>query len=185
MSDHKEPVNPNLVQVEFILVDIPAKTGIESDIQTLALELAGRLPKLVVRFFDERGLVTKLVQDYEATQSAYGVTIIELGKMSFGGRFAVSEQRDVARLSRKMDALRGQARSLTVGMLSSVTKGSRRIAIEDSPDRPLRMAVEAEFDHLVTTAKKAKDVFIFVFKPNDLLSEKNEAVVSMVFKLQL
>jgi len=174
----------NVVQAEFIFSELrEEKYSLGAVVHMLSLELAGALQKLVVRFSDEDGFMTKVVQDHAKAEQAFLDACAEFAKMDVVARFAPSVQSDLSRAQRKMRALRGQARSLAVGVLGATVKSSREVAIEDSPDLPLRKATDTELDTLVEKASKASNIFVFVFEPNDLLADSNKLVGSISIPL--
>ena len=182
MTSQCKDEGKNIVQVEFF------HANVNPDVDTLSealVELAGSMGRLVaagkplktaIRFYDEHGHITKLVKDYCETQSAYVTAVGELAKAELGARFMLSTQKTLLSAHRKMDALRGQAKSLIPGQLSAITKDSKQIAVE-LPGRFFRMAEEAEFPQLLDNARKAKDLWLFVFTPADLL--KVDGLVSV------
>ncbi|MBI3571918.1 hypothetical protein HY091_00065 [Candidatus Kaiserbacteria bacterium] len=134
--------------------------------------------KTSIRFFDEHGLITKLVLDFSHAENIYEQACAEL-KACLAGHAAESAGVDAANSSRKMSALREQAKSLVVGQLGAIVKGSKQVAVEESYSAPLRMAKPEELPDLLQTAKNARAVWLFVFKPNDLLADKNESIGSI------
>ncbi len=83
------------------------------------------------------------------------------------------------RLARESLALKDKARALAAQQLRKAVKTSKDVAVE-LPDYSFRRMRPEEAHELVVAAERAKGVWLVVFKPNNLLAERNVMVACMM-----
>lgn len=179
----------NIIQAEFFHVggeDINSLEDLSAELSEriadgLELVLQGGESyssiKTVVRFFDRNGSVTRLTQKFErmnqrkeavfkASMSANGLKQVWL---NFQSRYYVN----------KAYSLRKQAEHLAVQEFITAIRKLNEIAVE-CVDHSFRHARSNEIHDLCERAQMATGIWLFIFKPNDLLADKNELVARVM-----
>ena len=151
-----------------------AKDGLE-----LALQGNNRRSgiKTVVRFHDQRGRLTSITRRYEKTERrdreifSKFLTATELRRrlLDLWGRG----------LAGKSQRLRTAACILAAEELRNAIQTSAQVTVEqaDNRFRPMR---RDEAHELLESAAQAKYVWLFIFKPNDLLADSNVPVAALM-----
>ena len=166
----------NLVQAEFFLANGKADAlgVVVRDVSKRRAE--GWKVRLSVRFLDERNRITPLVREY-----AKAYLDREKHLTSFGGRWMNKVfKEDILFCASTMHRLREGALQIACEELAGAAK-TGYVAIEDATFTPLRIAKPGELHELLESARQACGVWLFVFEPNDLLSEKNKGIAHMIF----
>jgi hypothetical protein len=175
------PRGKNLVQVEFFhvqgetLEDVFSQCaekvadGLELVLQGLS---ASNGIKTVVRFFDD-GPMTEFVQ-LSSTTEKRKEELIALYQQTRGLRRVLTRiQLRTVILSRNMQTKRRVG--IAAYWLQQAIEKRSPIAIEIEEHR-FREARPDELHELYESAKAAKNAWIFVFEPNQLLSDKNKYI---------
>jgi hypothetical protein len=165
---------PNIAQIEFFHVKLDSGTTQEflSDISERIAE--GSKIKTVVRILDEGGFITELVLALRRTQDRRE-KLLEM-MLDCGTWWRPWLNFRFQKLGKKEEKLKKQALLVSVRQLDAAVHTSSQIAIE-LPDHRFRLAKPNEMHELLETARKATGVWLFVFKPNDLLADENTYVV--------
>ena len=143
--------------LELVLQGCEAKSGI----------------KTVVRFFDESGSLTKIA--LKAARLSRQDRALMNNFANAGGLRRWWLDIQSRRLAGQSIALKEKLRMLAAEQLREAISASRDVAVEcfDHSFRPMR---REEAHELIVATEKAKSAWLFVFKPNDLLANKNTAV---------
>ncbi|HUO56461.1 MAG TPA: hypothetical protein VMU27_03445 [Candidatus Paceibacterota bacterium] len=175
----------NIVQAEFFHVgggDTPSlealfdqcrervKEGLELELR--GVESRSRI-KTVVRFFDESGKLTKLAFKAERLHKKDNQVLQAFLKAKGLRRWWLNHQS--RRLAGQTLALKEEARLLAAEHLRLAIRKSRDVAVEHS-DHSFRLARKDETHELVESAYRSTGVWLFVFRPNHLLSDTNASV---------
>lgn len=131
--------------------------------------------KTCVRFYDLDGTVTPRVQNTQRLEEAYTETLEILGESKpgsfhrwwFGGR--------LRRLHTKKELAKAQATTCVVRAFFYALKMKGPVAVERN-DHSFRPMHGNEAHELAEAAANSKGVWLFVFRPNDLLSDTNTSV---------
>jgi hypothetical protein len=175
----------NIVQAEFFHVgggDTPSlealfdecrervKEGLELVLQ--GVESRPRI-KTVVRFFDESGKLTRHALKAERLHKKDRQTLQAFIHAKGLRRWWLNRQS--RRLAGQSLALKKEARLLAAEQLRFAIRKSREVAIERS-DHSFRHARKDEVHELAESAQNSTGVWLFVFRPNHLLSDTNTSV---------
>lgn len=147
--------------LEFVLQEGEAKSGI----------------KTVVRFYDESGALTRIARKAAELSSKNRALLNDFVKAGSLRRWWLDLQS--CRLAGQSIALKEQVKLLAAEQLRKAVIASRDVAVERS-DHAFRPMRREEAHELIVAAEKAKGVWLFVFKPNDLLADKNTAVAHVM-----
>ena len=133
--------------------------------------------KTTVRLYDSDGVLTKLATEAQANERRSQELWDEFGNARGFRRWHIDRQsRKCARLS--ID-YRRQALMLAGYVLADAVTYGREVAVE-CPDRTFRPLRDNEGHELVESASQAKGVWIFVFKPNFLYTDRNTMLVHVM-----
>ncbi len=133
---------------------------------------------MVVRIYDSRGVLTKHVRMMQVlhvrSEAFFRWMPARYPEMPFWRRWWIDRRR--SRLAaRSLDA-RSKLIELALSELKATIKAGRPVGVEDYPGAPLRLAGHNELHELLETAGRAKSVRAFIFKPNELLADRNTPV---------
>ncbi len=172
MSESRE----NVVQLEFNLVEFHNMKHILNEAQSRASD--GKRIKLVVRVFDKDGVLTKHVRMMQTLRIRSGVFYRRLPRDFHKWQFLKRWVFDWRRRRLAADTLDARTKVvvLAVDVLRRTIKHGGLVGIEESPGAPLRFAWHNEVHELLETARCAKSVWVFVFKPNKLLADSNSLI---------
>jgi len=179
---------PNLVQAEFFHV---GRNGSSLDEvldecyhrigEGLELALKGVEPrfgiKTVVRFFDYAGDLTAIAQEAEKLEARSRENHADLMSASGLQRWWLgSQSRRIAGAAINLDK---KAHRLAAVRLLEAIRGSKEVAIEmfDHRFRPLRADEAHEVAEAIATSTR---IWLFIFKPNAILSDSNEPVAHLM-----
>jgi hypothetical protein len=177
----------NLAQVEFFHIGRKSnptmddyKEAAEEMRRTVASSLkAGTKPlstlKTVVRFFDTKNLLTAIAKESARLRVESETRMSGYALASLPGRVIISKE--CQQLARTQLLIGKRCLSLVQAELRDTVKASRELAIEDL-DRSFRPAQMPELHELLERTSGAYNVWLFVFKPNDLYSLTNESVAT-------
>ncbi|MGH2506305.1 MAG: hypothetical protein ACREGH_01530 [Minisyncoccia bacterium] len=155
LDECRERVKENL---ELVLQGVESRSGI----------------KTVVRFFDESGKLTKLALKSEQLNKKDRQVLHDFINAKGLWRWWLNRQN--RRLAGQSLVLKEKARLLGVEELRLAIRKSREVAVE-RPDHSFRLARKDESHELIESAQNSKGVWLFVFRPNNLLSDTNVSVV--------
>lgn len=133
--------------------------------------------KTVVRFFDETGELTRLA--LKADQLKRRDKKILDGLVSSTGLRRWFLNLKSRRLAGQTLALQETARLLAAHRLRDAIKASRTVAVEKF-DHSFRLVRKDELHELAESATNSRNVWLFVFRPNNLLSDTNTPVASVM-----
>lgn len=166
----------NIVQLEFNLVEFEGIDHIMAEVASRAKE--NMRTKLVVRIFDNRGMLTGYVQALQEIERRldffYEWLPADFPEWPFWKRWPVSWNR--GRLLDKKLKGRNELLVLCLEALKETIKREEAIGVEDYPGAPFRLVRHNELHELLERARYAKSVCVFVFKPNELLADRNTIV---------
>lgn len=179
----------NIVQAEFFHVggkDTPSLKALfaecgERVADSLELTLQGyeahSCIKTVVRFFDETGNLTKIAIKAERIKKRNkkllddftGATGLQRWLLDIKSRW----------LAGKIIALSEEARMLASGYLCEAIRTSHEVAVE-CDDHSFRSIKGNEAHEIVESASNSRRVWLFVFRPNNLLADTNTLVACLM-----
>jgi hypothetical protein len=168
----------NLVQVEFFNVDVSDYGSIEELRAELGEYIAcGADIKTKVRFFDDDGTLTRIAERAEVLRAAIDHYYEEKERTGRIRRFSYWKYKwnFAARrtILKDIPILGAEA-------LRRAVEQKRAVAIERNNYSFTPMAGNEALE-LVRYTRQAKQAWLFVFKPNDLLSEKNELIAHVTW----
>jgi hypothetical protein len=178
----------NIVQAEFCHVDArnaPSLRALLAEcmerlVEGLDLTLSGKEHrsgiKTVVRFYDETGALTALTQ--QAKKVAADHEELVLGSYSAGWLQRKLLNRRHRKLVEQKISLRKDCRVATYQYLREAIQTSKEIAIEKSNHR-FRMARREELHELYESVASTNSMWLFIFRPNDLLADQNTLVTNL------
>jgi len=184
MEEHR-----NIVQAEFFHVggknthslgDLFAecRERTSDDIELISGEMKRDTPtsmKTAVRFYDGSGILTNAALKFKALEEREKA----LATRIFSGAESRLRQRMLnfraSRLAGKILAMKERNVILAATELRVAYMAKEHIAVE-RPDRHFTLARGDELYELLEAAAKAKNVWFFVFEPNNLLADKNTVV---------
>lgn len=182
----------NIVQIEFFLIDVIHQQSIEElkkeldeateEILTLArhgIETWGIKP--TVRFFDTTGVLTKFVVRAEDVSKGRDEALKKFGE-AFAQNSKLKKIFWEARrqwLHRKMSSLRTEAGMLARAHLREAIERGEEVALQRM-DRSFRPLWRQEVHELLEAAESSKNVWFFVFKPNELRADENKLIASFM-----
>lgn len=176
---------PNIVQAEFFhaggtsnsIQDIleEYKEHISESVEHLMRGSVYTMPpkpriKTSVRFYDVDGVLTSLV-NRAAWQEKHFMALLESDVSSSMIRSVVRRVRLQHVLKQKMK-LGSRLHTLAIVALETRLKEKQGIAIE-KPDRTFRFLDKAEEHELLEAARFSLSSWLFLFRHNDLLADKN------------
>ena len=129
--------------------------------------------KTVVRFVDVENKLTALALQAEALKKRDREIMEAFPNTTGLRRWWLDRQSRT--LAGKSLALKDKVRTLAAQQLRKAVKASQDVAVERS-DHSFRPMRREEAHELVVAAEKAKAAWLFVFKSNDLLADKNTMV---------
>lgn len=160
----------NLVQMEFFLTNTRTDSLEELGREIRERRKAGAALKLSVRIYDESDSLTEIACAFANLNAQFYAYKL--------GTLALSPWRR-RYVARKMSGLREQGLFEAQRGLARAARKLKPIAIEDTYHGPLRSVERREMHELVETANKASAVWLFVFEPNEILSDKNRGIAHM------
>jgi hypothetical protein len=166
--------NRNIVQAEFFLVNVRADS-LDDMLADCAERKADDVPiKCVVRFYDN-GTVTRFAK-LLAWMKKKKDEHVKLGWCYSKPPRTLFDYLIWAWVDIAGDWLNERKVSVVARQLKRATRARQTIAVESEGHR-FREAHRDELHELTEAARAASDVWLFVFKPNHLLADKNEFVV--------
>lgn len=167
----------NLVQVEFFNVDVSDYGSIEELRAELGEYIAcGADIKITVRFFDD-GTLTRIAERAEVLRAAIDHYYEEKERTGRIRRFSYWKYKwnFAARrtILKDIPLLGAEA-------LRRAVEGKREVAVERY-DRSFTPMAQNEALELVRYTRQTKRAWLFVFKPNHLLSGKNELIAHVTW----
>ncbi|MCE9644291.1 hypothetical protein K8Q93_03575 [Candidatus Parcubacteria bacterium] len=161
---------PNLVQAEFILRPRHITTFEGMFRESLERRMDGSSIKLVVRFFDRGGVITKLVTDLAGVaQERNEILALYLAPMNFLEQWWT--RRREKRMHRRHTSLDVQKIPLAVKILQEAMTARESVAVENLEDRSFRLARSDEFHEMTESARVAANVWLFLSEPQDILAD--------------
>ena len=167
---------PNLVQAEFFHVGNEQKLTACRE-EFLRRKLEGSSFKTVIRFYDEGGAVTRFVQRESALQRQHLKVLKAFVRADELERIKLDPRRKW--LENKTTTLPKEREMLAAQQLQLAIKRSERVAVE-CLDHSFRIAHRNELHELLEAVNKAVNVFLFVFEPNELLSNNNTSLAAVL-----
>lgn len=180
--------NDNVLQYEFLHVGGEGvKTlrqlqdqCVERMQESLPLALAGDDTgpgiKTVVRIYDTGGCVTSLSHEFNALKAEYHESAFTSHTNPISRWNA---RRTQTRLRNRMQECQENITQCYLENLDTLFRGDWLIA-RGLWDKSFRLANRDEFVELQHAAVLAKDTWLFVFEPNDLLADTNEIITSVM-----
>lgn len=166
----------NIAQLEFVLRDFESIQDIANEVLSRAAD--GKRVVLVVRIYDSRGVLTKHARMMQVlrirSEAFFRWMPARYPEMSFWRRWWI-DRRKSRLAARSLDA-RSKLIELALSELKATIKAGRPVGVEDYPAAPLRLAGRNELHELLETAGRAKSIRAFIFKPNELLADRNTPV---------
>jgi hypothetical protein len=157
-------------------------TSFEDVIQRAAAYRAdGQRPKTVVRFYDQRGVVTSLVKKYfEKKTKNHELVDILFERIAAKKRFGNNwREYRLRRILRKMRVLQDEALLQAKVDARTAIETNQPVGFEVYPGAPFRYLLDNEKHELMERITVAKGAWLFVFEPNDLLADTNKSVGAM------
>ena len=178
----------NIVQAEFFHVGGENINSLEELRDEVFGRVADNLPlamegievssgvKIVVRFYDDDGTITALVQEAACMRKSHDLLFEAFPSAGWFRRRWID--RRTSQLAAKILEAKDEALALATHQLTFAVQASRPIGVEraDYSFRPMK-AEEAR--ELCEKAVVAKGVWLFIFEPNDLLADSNKMVASL------
>lgn len=168
----------NIAQLELLLYTPNDLENIISETMSRAID--GKRNKLVIRIFDTNNVLTKHVRLMQAleirSEAFYQWLPADFLQRPFLERLLIDwRRRRVA--TKNLDA-RKKLTHLALTELRATIKYEGPIGIEDYPGEPFRLARHNELNELLEAAGRAQGTWAFIFKPNELLADRNTLIVS-------
>ena len=166
----------NIAQLEFFLYKADNIESIWREVEERAID--GARIKLVVRIFDISGLITAQTVYTKACDQEFD----EFVKREYYETPTASRLRCwwMARRRRKLGQKERDAKKhlleLALGALEDTLRGKGDVGLELYPGAPFRLVRDNERHELLQTSRRALGVWVFVFKPNELLSDSNTMI---------
>jgi hypothetical protein len=183
----------NIVQAEFFLVGVKSAKSMralsvqmkERLLDGLELTLATGTEvkssiKAGVRFYDTDGSLTKKVAHIQAWEDAYTAALERLGNSSTSrfGRWWLG--RRLRRLGSKKEPEKDRLVAYAAQAVIQALADKRLVGIERN-DHSYRLIHRNEAYELAESVNRAESAWVFIFKPNDLLADKNEIIAASMF----
>lgn len=166
----------NIAQLEFFLCEFDGPEHIVGEVVSRAKD--GKRIKLVVRIFDIGNMLTRhvrMMQRLEMSSEAFYRRLpADFLQRPFWERWPADWRRRWG-AAKSLDAKR-KLTELGVEALRETIKREGPIGIESYPGAPFRLARHNELHELLESASHAKNVWAFIFKPNELLADRNTVV---------
>jgi hypothetical protein len=176
----------NILQLEFFNVNIESNS-LDNVLQECSERIADGLESTLMGMQVTAGIKTVIrVYDLDLTVTKYALEIKRLERESnnlytktrttFIGKIV-----DYGRQSwnrKRIESLKTKIRTYVSTYVSQALHTRSDVAIERA-DRKFRNAKHSELYELDVAIQK-KNYWLFIFKPNDILSDKNESVVSVM-----
>lgn len=184
---------PNIVQAEFFLVGVRSGDSLEVAMTEMRDRIANGLQdvlggmdpdevktgiKACVRFYDLSGRITALVEREHVLDVAHREAN-EQFRTSAGLRRMFWRWK-LAWLLTKIIDIRDRQHVYTTQEFEAKLNSGQQVAVERQ-DHTYRIIRKDEAHELVEAIKASHNVWIFLFKYNDLLADKNKLVLSSVF----
>jgi hypothetical protein len=131
--------------------------------------------KTVVRFYDVGGVLTRLAQQAEVLKKRNRICMDSFVNATGLRRWWLDRQS--RRFAGKILRLKDDVRTHTAVQLREVVQASLDVAVERG-DHSFRLMRREESHEITIAAERAKSVWLFVFQPNDLLSDKNVMIAN-------
>ncbi len=161
---------PNIVQVEFFLVDTnPSRTLSEVEGEAQSRARGGAQIKECVRFYDD-GAIVDVIKRAQRAHERSSALWQKYARAGYFRRILVNSGRKYEEIVRK--GLRDRARELCVSRIEKLARTTKELAIERA-GHSFTMARPNELHELVESIKKSNGMWFFVFKPNTLTSDTN------------
>lgn len=178
----------NILQYEFFHIggktvssfDEVLKECSERTAENLLLAMAGDDTgpgiKTVVRIYDADGQVTRLTQRVNELEALNEKYCNAPRSNPFSNWYA---RWQIERLNRHMDNVKKSIVDYFIGYIGKSFNDERSVAKEtwNNAFRPLRRDEYIELHHV---AISTKNLWLFVFEPNDLLADENKLVTSIM-----
>jgi len=134
--------------------------------------------KTVVRFFDEDGSITEIVQQIEQTKQRRK-DLFETFSRAPSPWQTRRLNSQLQKLAGEIDELKKEVRQLVMHKVNYVARTPGNAALELA-DHSFRLIRDDERHELCEAVCGAVDFWIFVFEPNELLADKNELITSVM-----
>lgn len=187
------PMSPNIVQAEFFhvggkegqsLEDMMSEAGERIHVAVSAIlegvppSMAGARIKTTVRFFDEDGSLTRYVGASEKLESRYNELLMGFPEDASGLRGMWHRLRFISLAGRKMRHEK-MRHTVTFRALEAAVRGRQPVALEDWEHcfRPLERNEEHE---LLEAVRSSRNLMLFLFRPNNLLSDTQVGMGSAI-----
>lgn len=161
----------NIVQAEFFHTPFSSLEDLSTDITERILD--GSPIKTVVRFLDEDGALTNLVQQLERLEQRYTESVLDFSEKSMLKR-AIHNRR-IKSLHRKIVLLRESKQSAVLDRFTKAIQSYCPIAVEQNDHSFRSMRNEEKLD-LLAAAKHSTGLWVFIFYPNGILADENEMI---------
>lgn len=166
----------NIAQLEFLLYAPDDLGNIIKE--TVSRAQDGRRNKLVIRIFDTDKVLTKHVRMMQVleirSEAFYEWLPADFLERPFWERWLIERRRRRV-AAKNLDAERKLVK-LSLSQLRMTIKREGPIGLEDYPGAPFRLVRHNELHELFETASRAQGIRAFVFKPNELLADRNTIV---------
>jgi hypothetical protein len=167
----------NVAQLEFFLYEAENIVSIVREVKERAKD--NKRIKLVVRIDDADYAITAKVQEAEMRREQFDQYLLyEFRVCKEAGlwrRWSMARRR--RRLGRGRDDAQKRLLELALSELKRAVRAKRSVALEPFPGAPFRLARDDEMHELLESARRAKSLWVFVFKPNELTADTNTLVV--------
>lgn len=169
----------NIAQLEFVLHDLESITQIVTEVYDRAKD--GKRSVLVVRIYDTHGVLSvqvSMMQRLRVRSEAFSRRSAFSG-LPFWRSWLLDWRR--RRLAARILDARSKLLLLAQAQLRTAIQGGQQIGIEDDSEAPLRLARQDELHEMLDAAGRARSVRAFIFRPNDLLADRNRLVAYYIF----
>ena len=161
--------------LEAVLADC-AERSAEHLLLALAGDDTGSGIKTVIRLYDVDGFVTELAQFVQGLEQEREAYYLAPPKGLIAGWYTAWRLR---KIRQQIEGSRIIISDYVVMRITQSFKGDWNIARETRRHK-FRLARRTEYPEILEAAKRAKQYWLFIFMPNDLIAEKNEGVVYLM-----
>lgn len=166
----------NIAQLEFFFYKAENMEGIFSEAHERAKD--GARIKLVVRIVDSNGAISAQVMETRARENMFGSYLgYECNEADFASylwRWWMARRRK--KLGQTSEDAQKRLLDTALSELERTIRSGGVVALEPCSIAPLRLVRRDELHELMETARRAHSVWVFVFKPNGILSDQNKLV---------
>ncbi|TSC69557.1 MAG: hypothetical protein G01um101456_116 [Parcubacteria group bacterium Gr01-1014_56] len=167
-------LNRNIVQTEFFHVG-GGRVTLDEVFEEIGTRLIDQSPiKTTVRFYDPDGSLTNLVSKLEQAEKHRRALEKAFFEAKSWWRRKLLDYR-ARRLVGKVMAMKRKVIRLAIKKLHTVVGHADQVALE-LHDHRFRHMQPNEAHELLESISNVSNMWIFVFKPNDLLADKHSAV---------